>query len=281
MIVADAMTPRDAVVMAELPGTRDDVLEALQEDAFSSVPVIKPTDDGEEFRGIVTRDALIAEPDEDQLALLVEEVPTTTADATLEDVARLMVETGERRIPVVDGEFEGIVTVTDLVRAMADGNLAVDATVGEVADPAVNTIYAGAPLAVGERELSYAEMPYGVVLDDSGEMCGILTEVDVLAVAEVVEGETETGEAIANQDDEWMWEGIKAVGNRYMPTRNVEFPEGPVEEFMTPDPVTVGRRRPVVEAAQLLVRHEIEQLPLVSGDDLAGIVRDIHLLEAV
>ncbi|MFW6437095.1 MAG: CBS domain-containing protein [Halococcoides sp.] len=280
MIVADAMTPRESVVMAELPGTRTDVLEALQEDLFSSVPVIKPTDEGEEFRGIVTRDALIDQPDEDQLALLVEEVPTTTADADLREVARLMAETGERRIPVVDGEFEGIVTVTDVLRAMADGELEVDATVGDVAADEVNTVYAGAPLAVGERELSYAEVPYGVVLDDAGEMCGILTEVDVLAVAEVVEGEADTGESIANQDDEWMWEGIKAVGNRYMPTRNVEFPEGPVEEFMTADPISVGRRRSVTEAAQLLVSNEIEQLPLVSGDDLVGIVRDIHLLEA-
>ncbi|AWB27898.1 CBS domain-containing protein [Halococcoides cellulosivorans] len=280
MIVADAMTPRESVVMAELPGTRTDVLEALQEDLFSSVPVIKPTDEGEEFRGIVTRDALIDQPDEDQLALLVEEVPTTTADSDLREVAQLMAETGERRIPVVDGEFEGIVTVTDVLRAMADGDLEVDATVGDVAAGEVNTVYAGAPLAVGERELSYAEVPYGIVLDDAGEMCGILTEVDVLAVAEVVEGEADTGESIANQDDEWMWEGIKAVGNRYMPTRNVEFPDGPVEEFMTADPISVGGRRSVTEAAQLLVGNEIEQLPLVSGDDLVGIVRDIHLLEA-
>ena len=47
MKVADAMTPRSEVVTVELPGTRDDVLEYLQERAFSSVPVIKETEDGE------------------------------------------------------------------------------------------------------------------------------------------------------------------------------------------------------------------------------------------
>ena len=79
MNVADAMTPREDLVTVSLPGTREDVLTYLQERSFSSVPVVKPTEDGdgETFRGLVTREALIEQPDEDQLALLVEEVPTT------------------------------------------------------------------------------------------------------------------------------------------------------------------------------------------------------------
>jgi CBS domain-containing protein len=282
MNVADVMTPREDVVTVEIPGTRDDVLEYLQERQFSSVPVVKVTDDGEQFRGIVTRDALIERPDEDQLALLVEEVPTTTADTGLEAVARTIVETGEPRVPVVDGQLEGIVTITDVVRAIAEGSVDDgDRPVGELAGRDVNCVYAETPLPVAERELSHADVPYGVVLDDDGEMCGMLTEVDILTEAEVVEGEAETGESIANQDDEWMWEGIKAVGNSYMPTRNVEIPDEPVSEFMTADLVTVNGRRTAQEASQLLIRHDIEQVPLVSGDDLAGIVRDIDVLKAL
>ncbi|QGN07990.1 CBS domain-containing protein [Halorhabdus sp. CBA1104] len=282
MNVADVMTPREDVVTVEIPGTRDDVLEYLQERQFSSVPVVKETDEGEQFRGIVTRDSLIKHPDEDQLALLVEEVPTTTADTALENVARTIVETGEPRVPVVDGQLEGIVTITDVVRAIAEGSVDDgDRAVGDLARRDVNCVYAGTPLPVAERELSHADVPYGVVLDDDTDMCGMLTEVDVLTEAEVVEGEAETGESIANQDDEWMWEGIKAVGNSYMPTRNVEIPDEPVSEFMTADLVTVNGRRTAQEAAQLLIRHGIEQVPLVSGDDLAGIVRDIDVLKAL
>jgi IMP dehydrogenase len=281
MKVADAMTPREDVVTVEIPGTRDDVLEYLQERTFSSVPVVKQTDDGEKFRGIVTRDALIERPDEDQLALLLDEVATTTVDTDIETVARMMVSENERRVPVVDGEFKGIITVTDVVRAIAEGKIAGEAAVGDLARKDVNCVYAETPLPVAERELSYAEVPYGVVLDDDADMCGILTEVDVIDVARVVEGEADTGESIANQDDEWMWEGIKATGNRYMPTRNVEIPAEPVSEFMTSDLVTVNRRTTAQEAAQLLIQHNIEQLPLVSGDSLVGIVQDVNLLEAV
>jgi CBS domain-containing protein len=281
MNVADVMTPRSEVVTVELPGTRDDVLEYLQERGFSSVPVVKRTDEGEEYRGLVSRDDLIEHPDEDQLALLMREVPTTTADTTIEAVVRLMIESGARRLPVVDGELEGIITITDVIRAIARGEVDGDVEVGDLATEEVNTTYIKTPLTVAERELHYAKVPYAVVLDDEGRMVGILTEVDIIEVARVVEGEDNTGDSLANEDDEWMWEGIKAVGNRYLPTRNVEIPAEAVEAFMTDDLVTVTRRRTARQAAQQMITNDIEQIPLVSGDELVGIVRDIDLLEGV
>ncbi|WP_101295055.1 CBS domain-containing protein [Halegenticoccus soli] len=286
MNVADVMTPRSEVVTVELPGTRDDVLEYLQERGFSSVPVVKQTDEGEEYRGLISRDDLIEHPDEDQLAILMREVPTTTSEDGLETVARLMVETGARRVPVVSESgpvtaLEGIVTVTDVIRAIARGDADGETEVGDLATPDVNTTYVGTPLTVAEREIYYANVPYAIALDDEGGMAGILTEVDIIEVARVVEGEDDTGDSIATEDDEWMWEGIKAVGNRYLPTRNVEIPAEPVERFMTEDLVTVSRKRTAQKAAQLMISKDIEQIPLVNGGDLIGMVRDVNLLEAL
>jgi CBS domain-containing protein len=262
MNVADAMTPRSEVITVEVPGTRDDVLEYLQDLGFSSVPVIKTTEDGEQFRGLVTRESLIEQPDEDQLALLVREVPTIHPSATLTELAELVIESDERRVPVVeDDSLVGIVTVTDVVRAIAEGEQDGSTEVGGLATRTVNTVYHGTPLPVAERGLSYADVPYAVVLDDAGRQTGMLTEVD--------------------QDDEWMWEGIKAVGSRSMPTLNVEIPSAPVSEFMTEDLVTVPKRRTAREAAQLMLSNDIEQIPLLSGDDLVGIVRDIDLLKSL
>ncbi|MFD1598465.1 CBS domain-containing protein [Halobellus rarus] len=281
MNVADAMTPREDVVTVELPGTRDDVLEYLQERGFSSVPVVKNSADGEEYRGLVSREELIERPDEDQLAVLMREVPTVTADTSVEEAAHLMLETGSRRVPVVDGRLEGIVTVTDVVRAIARGEVDVDATAGDVATADVNTTYAGTPLPVAEREIYYANVPYTVCLDDGGRMSGILTEVDIIEVARVVEGEDDTGDSVAGQDDEWMWEGIKAIGKRYVPTRNVEIPSEPASKFMSDGLVTVSKRKSIVEVAQAMITEDIEQIPLVTGDELIGIVRDVDLLEAL
>lgn len=281
MNVADAMTPRDEVVTATLPGTRDDVLAYLQEQQFSSVPVIKDTDDGEEFRGLVSRERLIDQPNEDQLALLIDDGPTTTMDTTIDDLAKVMRETGARRVPVVDGRLEGIVTVTDVIRAIANGDVQADREVGALAGRQVNCVFAGTPLPVAERELSYADVPYAVVLDIEGEPTGMLTEVDIIDVARVVEGEEETGESIADEDDDWKWEGIKAVGSRYTPTRNVEFPNEPVSEFMTADLIMVSQRRTAQNVAKLMLTHDIEQVPTTRGDELVGIVTDMDLLGAI
>ena len=281
MNVADAMTPREELVTVELPGTRDDVLEYLQERGFSSVPVVKRTDDGEEYRGLVSRQELIERPDEDQLAVLMREVPTISAAATVEEAARLMVDAGIRRVPVANGRLDGIITVTDVIRTIARGEVAVDTTAGEIATRDVNTTYAETPLPVAEREIYYANVPYTICLDSEGSMSGILTEVDIIDVARVVEGEDDTGDSVAGQDDDWMWEGIKAVGKRYIPTRNVEIPAESVARFMSDDITAVPRTKPAVEVAQTMITEDIEQVPLVAGDELVGIVRDIDLVEAV
>jgi CBS domain-containing protein len=281
MDVADVMTARAELVTVSLPGTREDALSYLQEQDFSSVAVVKEEDGNEAFRGLVTRESLISRPDEDQLAILAEERPTIASDATITELARLMLEEGTRRVPVVDDALVGIVTVTDVIQAMADGDVDGEAPVGDLVREGIHTLYQGAPLPVAERQLAHAGVPYGVVLDDDADMCGVLTEVDILGVARIVEGETETGESVANQDDEWMWEGIKAVGSRYMPTRNVEIPAEPVSDFMSADVITLTRTKTAQEAAQRMVSADIEQIPLVSGGKLSGIVRDVDLLEAL
>jgi CBS domain-containing protein len=281
MNVADVMTPRESLVTVSLPGSRDDALEHLRSGEFSSVPVVKEVDGTVRFRGLVSRESLIENPDEDQLALLLEEGPTTTAGADLAEVAALVQETGARRVPVLEGEsLAGIVTVTDLVRAIAEGE-ADGGEVGPLARRRINTTYTGAPLVVVERELSYAEVLYAIVLDDEADVVGIITDEDLVAVATIEEGEDAAGESIAAQDDEWMWEGIKAVGNRYIPTRNVVFPEGTAGEFMTEELVTVSRSTTAREAARRLLTDDIQQVPLVTGGELVGVVRDVDLLGAL
>ncbi|MFD1513156.1 CBS domain-containing protein [Halomarina rubra] len=285
MNVADAMTPGDEVVTVSLPGSRDDALEYLRTGEFSSVAVVKPTDDGEVFRGLVSREGLINNPDEDQLALLVEEGPTVTADTSLDELAAVMREHDARRVPVVDGDtLDGIVTITDVVRAIAEGDADGESAVGDLATRTVNCVYTETPLAVVERELSFADVPYGIVVgedDDEVDVVGIITEADLIEVAEVVEGEGQTGDSIADEDDDWKWEGIKAVGNRYIPTRDVQFPEGTASEFMSEEMVTVSRTKTAQFAARQMLKHDIEQIPLMSGSDLVGIVQDMDLLKSL
>lgn len=281
MRVEEAMTPRSALVTATVPGSREDVLRILQERDFSSVPIVRETEDGEVFRGLISREGLIEEPDEEQISMLLEEVEPIHPAAEIEELAAHMLETGARRVPVVDGGLAGIITITDVVAAIAGGAVDVDAEVGSVVGRTVHTVFEGTPILAAERSMFYAEVNYAVVIDEAGEMAGIVTEADIVDVAAVVEGEEGTGDSVANQDSEWAWEGIKGVGNRMLPTRNVEFPDDPVGAIMSTEVITVSRRRTVAEAAQEMIRHDVEQVPVVAGGELAGILCDMDILEAV
>jgi CBS domain-containing protein len=274
MNVAELMT--GDVVTASLPGTREDVIEILREGNISSIPVTKD----ERYRGLISREELLRDAGEDQLAMLMREVPTVASDASVEDVARVMLENDERRTPVVeDEEVVGIVTLTDLVEYLAgleDGD-----DVGEYVDGRVLTVWDETPVRVAVETLTLADESAACVLDGKAKMVGIVTETDCVRVADVDESSKELGESVANQDDDWMWEGIKATSTQLMPVTRVTFPDASVSEFMADDVVTVVRSTDVSDAADLMTEHEVQHLPVKRGDDLVGMVRDIDLLRAV
>ncbi len=128
------------------------------------------------------------------------------------------------------------------------------------------------------RELSHANVPYGVVLGDDGDMSGMLTEVDIIAVARVVEGEDDTGDSIANQDDDWVWEGIKAVADATCPlvTSNSRLNPSTLHDRRCRE-VNLAPHR--LGAAQPMLAHVRAERAAV-GDELTGIVRDVDRCEA-
>ncbi len=87
------------VACATLPGSRDEVLKILKNKHISGVPVLKDS----RVVGIVTRTNLLQNPEEEQLALLMTRgaITITPPGADLQTAARLLLEHGIRRLPVV------------------------------------------------------------------------------------------------------------------------------------------------------------------------------------
>lgn len=54
----------------------------------------------------------------------------------------------------------------------------------------------------------------------------------------------------------------------------------PVDEFTTPDPITVTESMMIDELWQLMEKHGIRHLPVMRGDDVVGIIsdRDVRLI---
>ena len=115
------------VVHVDIPGNRDDVLKILKRTGISGVPVIK----NKKIVGIITRKDL----DKAELHglgnvpvsdYMTEGVLTVSPDASVSEAHRMMVLYNIGRLPVVeaDGSLAGIVTRTDMLRALYPFSLA-------------------------------------------------------------------------------------------------------------------------------------------------------------
>jgi len=97
------------------------------------------------------------------------------------------------------------------------------------------------------------------VVNDGGDFVGLLTQTDVLAATDSI---------------------LRDAENR-LRARNI-----PIEDVMVTNVATIDENASVRQAALFLEKHHIGCLPVVTGDDLVGIITDtdfvavaINLLE--
>jgi len=97
MKVKEIMTENP--IVAELPGTRSEVLKQLVKHNVTGMPVIKSVDGT--LAGFVTRQDIFTKPEEEQLALVMRrDYPTINVNASVKDAARIMVDQDLSHLPV-------------------------------------------------------------------------------------------------------------------------------------------------------------------------------------
>jgi CBS domain-containing protein len=278
MIVSEIMT--DKPIVAEVPGTRTDILKLLVRENITGVPVIKRSD--KSLVGFVTRQDIFSRPEEEQLALLIRrDCPTISPDSDVKDAARLIVENGVRHIPVVeDGRLEGIVTPKDLLIVVEKNN---DMTpVIEIERSTCVPIYEGSPLSVALITFKVANVTALPVLDENARLTGIITDRDIFNQS-VVDGSVVMSDLGLSQDlENWSWEGLRNVMKLWYEVSKVELPNLPVREVMVRNPTSVFSKTPASEAARMMRKNDFGQLPLRGArDNLIGMIYDTDVISTI
>ncbi|MFO0609776.1 MAG: cystathionine beta-synthase [Polyangiales bacterium] len=107
-------------------------------------------------------------------------VTATSSDTVAESVKR-MKEHGISQLPVLDhGKVVGIVTESDLLEKLVDGRASLTSAVAEVMFRRVTTVRTSDD-AVGLLDL-FAKGMVGLVLDDAGDLAGVVTKMDLVDV---------------------------------------------------------------------------------------------------
>lgn len=122
---------------------------------------------------------------------MTKKVKTTRSNTTIVDAAKIMVDQGFRRLPVVtDSILIGVVTASDIMNFLGSGNAfnkIVTGNIHEAFDAPISSliskdvVWASSDLDIGEAAATMIEKNVGSIpIIDDGVLCGILTERDVL-----------------------------------------------------------------------------------------------------
>ena len=117
MIAKDLMT-RDVITVS--PSTKvKNLAMILVKNQISGAPV---ADKNGKILGIVSEADIVAKKGKDARAIMSKNVMSVSQDASVEEIAQLMVTHAIKRLPVMDdGKIVGIVSRADIVSAIAMG----------------------------------------------------------------------------------------------------------------------------------------------------------------
>lgn len=278
-ITVDEVMVRN-VARAELPGSRDEVLEILKSKHISGVPIVK----GGELVGIVTRTDLLKHPEEEQIAMLMTRNPITiTPEKSIVDAARIIIENNIRRLPVVEnGVLAGLITIADIVGAI--GRLNITSPISDHISNNVFSVWSETPLCVVGLIMELADVKAVPILDSTLTLVGVAADKDLIS-ASMIEDKTEMSNMSAGSDDDaWTWESMRDTMSLYYSVAKIQLPNSPVKEIikLTGEPETALMTSQVSECARKMRRKRIDQLPIItSTKKLLGLVRDKDLLKAI
>ncbi len=267
-------------VVVELPATRSYALEVFKKYKVRSFPVINRKTG--ELVGIISIKRLLVNPDEDQLAMLVKrDVPVVKPDDDLKKAVRLMLERDYRRLVVVDegNRVVGILTVGDIIRRYLSKNEKMKGiSIESYYQRNTGVIWRGTPLKAALKALLLCNAMAIPVIDDDGNLVGMVDETDLLKDSEIVRVMKSTA-LVASSEEEWILESNPTL---LFEKAELQLPKKPVEAIMNPDLIIATPHMSIYEVAQKMSKHHIEQLPVIRGEgDLVGIVRDMDLIKVI
>jgi len=278
MKVKEVMT--ETPIVAELPGTRTEVLKKLVKNNITGLPVIK-SDDGT-LVGFVTRQDIFAKPDEEQLALVMRrDIPTISPNASVKDAARLMVDNRLSHLSVVEkGKLAGILTPTDLLIVVEKDNPQI--SVEDIVRSPCIPIYYASPLGVALATFRAAKVNALPVLDDDAKLVGIITDRDIFNQTVVDSSVVMSDLGISDDEDNWTWEGLRNVMKLWYEVSRVDLPRLTVKDIMIKNPMTVFRKTLVGDAARIMRKHDFGQLPVRdSKDNLVAMIYEIDVVSTL
>jgi len=278
MKVKDLMSKEP--IVAYVPSTVREALKILAKHNVSGIPVLKKGT--RQLAGVVTRSDIFRNPDEEQLAMVMNPNPYTIGeDDDIEDAAKLFYENRIHGLPVLDKKrnLVGVISPTDLLKIIKEKD---NRYVENYYTRSCVPVYQETPLPVLMEIITITNESALPVLDDEGRLVGIVTDGDLFKLSHIKDSISKSEFGLGDDEDTWTWEGIRDVLRLYYSTSKIDLPSVPVKEVMVREVEKASRKTPISEVAKVMLKKRISQLPVMGSDDrLIGMITDIDLMKAI
>jgi CBS domain-containing protein len=269
------------LIVGYVPGTVEDALKILAEHNVSGIPILKKGTD--KLVGVVTREDIFKNAEEDQLAMIVnEEYISINKDQDIADAAKLFYEHRIHGLPVIDKNHKlvGILSPSEILKIIIEKNITIE--VKELNARTVVPVYMDTPINIIMEIISITTEDALPILNDNGKLIGIVTDGDIFKLSELKEGLEQSSIGLGDDEDQWTWEGIRDTVRMYHATSEVSFPKIPVKEIMVKDVKTATKSTKVIDIAKMMIKNKISHIPIVDSETrLLSMIDDIDLMQCI
>lgn len=275
MKVEDVMS--DDLVVGYVPGTVKDALKILAKHNVSGMPVLKK--DTKVVVGVITRQDIFKNPDEDQLALLMsKDYFSVEKDQDIKAAAKLLYENRIHGLPVINSrkQLVGIVSPTDVLKGLHKN---LTTSIEKYFTNLVVPIYQETPINIVMEIINITRENALPILNNERKLCGIVSDGDLFKLSHIRESVSITDLGMGGDEDDWTWEGIRDTVRFHYSTSEVTLPTVPVKEVMITNVIKASKHAPVKDVAEKMLKNHISHIPVVDANDrLIGMVTDIDLM---
>ena len=265
------------LIVGYVPGTIKDALKILAKHNKSGMPILKKNT--KTVVGVLTRTDIFRNPEEDQIALIMNEnYQYVEKEQDVKDAAKLLYDHRIHGLPVINNRknIVGIISPTDILKSVHKD---ITENIEKYFTNLVVPIYHETPINIVMEIISITHEHALPVLNDERKLVGIVTDGDLFKLSHIKESVSQTNFGIGGDEDAWTWEGIRDTVRLHYSTSEVSLPSVPVKEVMITNVIKAFTNTPVNEIANKMLKNNISHIPVVdSNDRLIGMVTDIDLM---
>jgi len=275
--VESYMTKKPFVL--KLPASVSDAMQIMASKDVAAVPILDPKGN---YAGIVSRRDILEHPKEDELSLLMRsDLPTLTSKETLDKAVAVFTKILRRHLTVVDSKkVTGIITPYDILDAVIAKKI--ETPISKLLTRTAIPLHIKSTAKMVERVIRLTHVTAFPVLDDNGNLTGLVTERDLLNGANLDSKTVSSQLGIGEDDDAWSWESLRDIFTFYYTIRDLEIPNVEVEKIMVKSPISIYEGASAYDAARIMKKNKFTQLPVRDVDDeLSGMVYDFDIISSL